>query len=77
MNQPLLLFPAVSTGEAVEALKVVTTNIKDTELVKNYGPQPENNFLQSLHHVATKIKADLKATLGHIGYDNLSRDAAD
>jgi hypothetical protein len=38
---------------------------------------PESKFLHSLHHAATKIKADLKATPGHHEYHNLSRTAAE
>ncbi len=79
MNQPLLLFPNVFSGEAVEALKNVTDTLQESDILDFGVSQDEHmststSFLQSLHHVATKIHTDLKATPRHSGYDNLSRD---
>ena len=37
----------------------------------------ESHFLNCLHIVATKLKADLKSTPGHQGYDNLNTEAAE
>ena len=77
-NQPLLVFPAVSSGEAIEALKIATENLQETEMVNTgINELPSSPFLKSLLHVATKINADLKATPGHVGFDNLTRNAAE
>lgn len=77
MTQPLLLLSNVSSGAAVEALKTATSNIEESQLMDIHEPSPQTVYLNSLHHVASKIKADLLSTPGHPAYDNLSREAAE
>ena len=76
-TQPLLLFLSGSAGDAVEALKIATDNFKEESMddsLTSLGQQ--SMLLRSMHNVATKIKADLKATKGHQGYDNLTDESA-
>ena len=78
-NQPLLLFPNVSCGEAVEALKHVTDTLQEKETMDfSESAQPHiQTFMQSLNNVASTIHADLKATQGYCGYDNLGMESAE
>ena len=77
-NQPLLVFPAVSCGEAVEALKIASEKLQETEMVNSgINESSSSPFLKSLLHVASKISADLRETPGHVGFDNLTRDSAE
>ena len=77
MNQPLLTFPNVSSGVAVEALKDVTDTLQETDILDETLQSPHHfpSFWHSLFHVATKIHADLKVTPGHSGFDNLNQEA--
>lgn len=67
LNQPQLLIPAKTTTEDVVAL-----TLRDRE--ENISPDDddidhESYFIQCLHTVATKLRADLSNTAGHQGYD--------
>lgn len=80
-TQPLLIFPTVSTGEAIEALTLTTEassslcdDVED-ELVSGF--QEQQMFLQSLHYVCAKIKADLMSTKGIDTYDDINTNAAE
>lgn len=75
LNQPQLLIPAKTTTEDVVAL-----TLRDRE--ENISPDDddidhESYFIQCLHTVATKLRADLSNTAGHQGYDNLNIEAAE
>ena len=76
-NQPLLVFPAVSCGEVVEALKIATKKLQETDGELRINESPSSPFLKSLLHVASKLSADLRETPGHVGFDNLTRDSAE
>ena len=73
------MFPNVSCGEAVEALKHVTDTLQEKETMDfSESAQPHiQTFMQSLNHVASTIHADLKATQGYCGYDNLGMQSAE
>ena len=74
MNQPLLIWGAISTGEDIEALKMATSKLEEVHMIEINEPNPYSSFINSLNTVATKIRADLQSTPGHIGYDKLTRE---
>ncbi len=80
-TQPLLLFLSGSAGDAVEALKIARDNFNeesklDDSMTSSGQEDQQSILLRSMHSVATKIKADLKATKGHQGYDHLTNGSA-
>ena len=71
-NQPLLLVP--STTQTTDALAILVE--KADEERTDFQLHTEPDFLHSLYVVATKIKNDVKMSVGHKGYDNLTNTAA-
>ncbi len=68
-------------GDAVEPLTIATDNFKeesilDDSMTSSDQEDRQSILLRSMHSVATKIKADLKATKGHQGYDHLTNESA-
>ena len=79
-SHPILLFPSVSAGEAVEALKIATDKVKESEMEMDDTDDHRHDhqtLLHSFHHVASVLHNDLKNTPGHKGYDNLNVQAAE
>ena len=80
-TQPLLIFSAISTGEAIEALTLTTEASSllhgdiEEELITQF--QEKQIFLKSLDYVCAKIKADLMDIKGVDTYDELNTDAAE
>ena len=71
----MLICPTLTEDHSVEALKDCK-EVLETEHCQNNGPlAPEEEFLQSLHHVSSKLKCDLSDACGLKG-KNLTRHDA-
>ena len=67
------MYPSWIVGDSIEAL------MKKTEIENDsggIGTLESDTFLRSLHHVAVRLKCDLKKTPGLAGYNLNQEDAA-